>query len=318
LTAVVDVMATPTAAAAVTPTGLTQGEAEELRVLHGPNEIPRVVQPAWKMVLKQFVGPMAFAIEAAVVLAAVVASWTDFGMILLMLVANAAVGFHEERKSTAAMRELADRLAPTVSVNRGGEFVQLSVAELVPGDVIFLRGGSKVPADCHWLRGDALVLDNAALTGETRPVRRPAAGGTVAALRAGASADDEQRFTVREESGDVHDELYADQLALLPGADATAGVAISIGSRVSQVGCLAGGTVVQGEAYCKVDRTGTHTEMGRASGGGSPPGKGEFQRKIERAAGIYIGVSLIFVVILLVHSTQARGDKSAKARCPCF
>ena len=71
------------------------------------------------------------------------------------------------------MRELSAGLRPTVTCKRNGEFVQMSVSSLVPGDLVFLRGGCNTPADVHWVKGDDLQLDTSALTGESRPVKRP-------------------------------------------------------------------------------------------------------------------------------------------------
>merc|ERR1719195_1170726 len=112
-------------------------------------------------------------IELACILSLAVQSYDDFVVILCMLLANSILGFHEEYKATEAIRALSAELTPTVSVKRDGQFRQLDVSLLVPGDTVFIRGGDKVPADGHFVKGDDLSLDNAALTGESRLLKRP-------------------------------------------------------------------------------------------------------------------------------------------------
>jgi hypothetical protein len=70
---------------------------------------------------------------------------------------------------------------------------------------------------------------------------------------------------------------------------------------------------VSARSYCIVDRTGLHTEIGKASGDAKGPGKGEFQRKIEDAVGLYIGISLVLVVCMIIDSVVVRGQTSVES-----
>ena len=207
-------------------------------------------------------------IELACILAAAVGSWDDFAVILVMLLANAALGFREEFKATAAIRELAAGLKPTVSVKRDGQFRQIDVDLLVPGDLIFVRGGNKCPADCHFIKGDEISLDNSALTGETRLLKRPLKGCKIANIT--QDADGHSDFTVEQPDGNEQPGLFRDQIR--PSADGNGRCAV--GDSVEQIDLLAGGTIKQGEAYVMVDRTGLNTEIGKASGKVKGPGKG--------------------------------------------
>jgi H+-transporting ATPase len=111
-------------------------------------------------------------IEVAVILSGVVRHWPDFFIILLLLVANAAVGFWEERQAGNAIEALKAKLAVKARVKRDGKWVNPAARELVPGDVIRVRLGDIVPADARLLEGDPVEVDQSALTGESLPATR--------------------------------------------------------------------------------------------------------------------------------------------------
>ena len=140
-------------------TGLKQADAERLLKENGLNEIPQYIEPLWVMIVKQFTGPMPVMIEIAFIISAAIQDWKDFAVIGALLITNASLGFHEEYKATKAMRELADSLVPKVKVKRDGQVVEKDVTELVTGDVIFIRGGDKIPADCHFVEGKYKLIE---------------------------------------------------------------------------------------------------------------------------------------------------------------
>ena len=111
-------------------------------------------------------------IEAAVILSAVVRHWPDFCIILVLLVANAVVGFWEEHQAGNAIAALKAKLAIKARVRRDGKWITPAARELVPGDVIRLRLGDIVPADARLLEGDPVEVDQSALTGESLPATR--------------------------------------------------------------------------------------------------------------------------------------------------
>ena len=151
------------------PDGLTQSEAEKRLTRYGPNEIEEKKTNALLKFLKYFWGPIPWMIEVAVVLSGVVRHWPDFFIILVLLVANACVGFWEERQAGNAVEALKARLAIKARVRRDGKWITPAARDLVPGDVIRLRLGDIVPADARLLDGDELSLDQSALTGESLP-----------------------------------------------------------------------------------------------------------------------------------------------------
>ena len=154
------------------PNGLTQAEAAKRLTQYGPNEIEeKKTNPLLKF-LSYFWGPIPWMIEAAVILSAVVRHWPDFGIILLLLLANAMVGFWEERQAGNAIAALKAKLASKARVQRDGKWVNPPARELVPGDVIRMRLGDIVPADARLLDGDSVEVDQSALTGESLPATR--------------------------------------------------------------------------------------------------------------------------------------------------
>jgi H+-transporting ATPase len=151
------------------PDGLSDAEAKKRLAQYGPNEIAEKKTNALLKLLTYFWGPIPWMIEVAVVLSAVVGHWADFGIILLLLLANAAVGFWEERQAGNAIEALKARLAIKARVKRDGKWINPPARELVPGDAILLRLGDIVPADARLLEGDEISVDQSALTGESLP-----------------------------------------------------------------------------------------------------------------------------------------------------
>ncbi len=154
------------------PEGLSQAEAEKRLTQYGPNELEEKKTNPFLKFLTYFWGPIPWMIEAAVILSAVARHWPDFGIILVLLLANAVVGFWEERQAGNAIAALKANLAIKARVKRDGKWNTSAARELVPGDVIRLRLGDIVPADVRMLEGDPVEIDQSALTGESLPVTR--------------------------------------------------------------------------------------------------------------------------------------------------
>ncbi|PSB53443.1 plasma-membrane proton-efflux P-type ATPase [filamentous cyanobacterium Phorm 6] len=154
------------------PDGLRQAEAKKRLTENGPNEIEeKKTNPLLKF-LSYFWGPIPWMIEVAVILSGVVQHWADFFIILVLLLANAVVGFWEERQAGNAIEALKAKLATQTQVKRDGQWATIPARELVPGDVIRLRLGNIVPADARLLDGDSMSIDQSTLTGESLPATR--------------------------------------------------------------------------------------------------------------------------------------------------
>ena len=152
--------------------GLTQAEAQKRLTQYGPNEIAEKKTNELLKFLSYFWGPIPWMIEAAVILSAAARHWPDFGIILILLLANAAVGFWEEHQAGNAIAALKATLAIKATVKRDGEWITAAARDLVPGDVIRIRMGDIVPADARLLEGDPIEVDQSALTGESLPATR--------------------------------------------------------------------------------------------------------------------------------------------------
>jgi H+-transporting ATPase len=154
------------------PDGLTQSEAQKRLTQYGPNELEEKKTNMFFKFLTYFWGPIPWMIEIAVILSAVARHWPDFFIILVLLFANAIVGFLEERQAGNAIEALKAKLAIKARVKRDGKWVTSSARELVPGDIIRMRLGDIVPADARLLDGDEISVDQSALTGESLPAAR--------------------------------------------------------------------------------------------------------------------------------------------------
>ena len=156
-------------AAVVTPVGLTGAEALRRLSEFGPNAVTEAVPPRWRVFLAKFWSPIAWLLEAAIVLQIGLGKYVEAAVIAGLLLFNATLSFIQEGRANAALAALKKRLAPSALVRRDGEWVRLAASELVPGDATRLPLGALVPADATILSGSMLV-DQSMLTGESVPV----------------------------------------------------------------------------------------------------------------------------------------------------
>jgi H+-transporting ATPase len=150
--------------------GLAGNEAQQRLEKYGYNEIEEKKQSPVLKFLSYFWGPIPIMIIVAAVLSAVLRHWPDVGVILVLLLMNAVVGFREEYQADSAIAALKKQLALKAKVKRDGKWATIAARELVPGDIIRLRIGDVIPADSKLLEGDPVQVDQSALTGESLPV----------------------------------------------------------------------------------------------------------------------------------------------------
>ena len=224
-------------------TGLTESERVEALHKHGKNEVLLEPVSMVKLFVQQFVGVMQFILLVCAILSAAFDDWVDFGIILGLVTINGLLAFNEERASIKALDELTQSIESNLTVVRDGNSSVINVVELVPGDIILVVGGVKVPADIRFRKGDKLKVDTAALTGEPIPRVYP---------------------------GEHGDEI------------------------------LAGCTVVEGEGYCQVLRTGEETEIGKASKDVYEDKTAKvvslFEEKVMNVIYLVLGVGFCFVL----------------------
>jgi len=153
--------------------GLQSDEARSRLNQYGPNQLrERKGTSAWMRLLLQFHNPLIYVLLATAVVTAVLHHWVDTGVIVGVVVINAIIGFLQESKAEQAIESLKQMLAPSAIVLRDGKRASVPAAELVPGDVVLLQGGDKVPADLRLLQVKNLQVDEAPLTGESMPVEK--------------------------------------------------------------------------------------------------------------------------------------------------
>jgi len=150
------------------PDGLDNAEAAERLRSAGPNELAVAgPTPWWRVLLRQFVSPLIAILLVAAVVTAIQQHWVDSGAIFLILCINAALGFVQERKAESDVRALQSLSTPSCRVLRDGAERVIPGAEVVPGDVVLLESGERVPADLRLFVANALEIDESMLTGES-------------------------------------------------------------------------------------------------------------------------------------------------------
>ncbi|MEW6594568.1 MAG: cation-transporting P-type ATPase [Thermodesulfobacteriota bacterium] len=153
--------------------GLDRFSVEHRQKEYGPNRISTKREtPAFIRFLLQFHQPLIYILIASGVITAFLQEWVDSGVIFGVVLVNAVVGYIQESKAVNALAALARTMTAEATVVRGGERVRVSAEELVPGDIVLLQSGDKVPADLRLLRVRDLQVDEAALTGESLPVAK--------------------------------------------------------------------------------------------------------------------------------------------------
>lgn len=159
-----------------TPTGLTSAEAERRLAEHGPNTLPAGRRSRWWWrFLRQFHNMLLYVMMGAAVITAFLAHWVDTAVLFGAVVVNAVLGFVQEGRAETALDAIRAVLAPRARVHRDGVIVDIAAAELVPGDVVRVVSGDRVPADLRLIDVGDLRIDEAALTGESVPVHKTAA-----------------------------------------------------------------------------------------------------------------------------------------------
>ena len=156
--------------------GLDIFEVQHRQGRFGPNVLtPRRGKSPLARLLAQFANPLILILLASSVITAVVKGPVDAIIILVVVLLNAAIGYVQESKAEKAIEALAQAMSAEATVIRAGERLRLPAKALVPGDIVFLQAGDKVPAELRLLRSRDLQVAEAALTGESAPIRKDAA-----------------------------------------------------------------------------------------------------------------------------------------------
>ncbi len=153
--------------------GLTAEEVAIRYETYGWNELPvKPGKPAWLRFLLQFHQPLLYILLVAGAVKAFLGSWTNAGVIWGVTFINATIGYVQEAKAEGAIASLAKAVMTETIVVREGQALRIPSRDLVPGDIVLLASGDKVPADLRLLKTRNLQVDESALTGESVPVEK--------------------------------------------------------------------------------------------------------------------------------------------------
>jgi Ca2+-transporting ATPase len=154
-------------------TGLTNAEVLTRRQQYGENRLPaEKATPAWAILLSQFKSPLVYIILVAALVSLIAKELGDFAIIMAVVVIDVILGYVQEYQAQKTYTALKGLLKPTTTVLRDGGRCEVEVWELVPGDLVLLTAGEKVPGDGLVLESTKLTADEAILTGESEPVNK--------------------------------------------------------------------------------------------------------------------------------------------------
>ncbi|MDD3550610.1 MAG: HAD-IC family P-type ATPase, partial [Methanothrix soehngenii] len=153
--------------------GISSTQAKERLSQHGPNQLESPTKPSpLKIFIGKFKDYMVLVLIFAAIISFIAGETTNAYVILGIVVLVAIIGFVQEYKAEKAMEALREMVAPEADVIRDGQMSTIPAADLVPGDVVFLEAGDKVPADGRILEVTSLQVIESSLTGESMPVEK--------------------------------------------------------------------------------------------------------------------------------------------------
>ena len=156
-----------------TSKGLSTEEVSSRLIKYGPNRLPepKALSPLLRF-FYQFHNVLIYVLMAACAVTAMLEQWVDASVILAVVVINAVIGFVQEGKAEDALRAIRQMLSPNAMVMRDDRQITVQAEELVPGDVVMLQSGDKVPADLRLSRVKGLLIQESVLTGESMAVQK--------------------------------------------------------------------------------------------------------------------------------------------------
>ncbi len=153
--------------------GLSDAQVASRREKHGLNQLTaRGRRSEWVRFLMQFHAPLVYILLVATLVTAAMGEWVDAAVIFGVVLVNAIIGFFQESKAEKSIEALSRSVKTMAMVRRGGQKVEVASEELVPGDVVLLQSGDRVPADLRLTQVKDLQVDESMLTGESVPVAK--------------------------------------------------------------------------------------------------------------------------------------------------
>ncbi|MCC5856029.1 MAG: HAD-IC family P-type ATPase [Idiomarina sp.] len=153
--------------------GLTQAQVHARLSEYGENKLPeRRPEPTWQRLFRQFHNLLIYVLLVAASLAGILQEFIDMGVILAVVVVNVIIGFVQEGRAEKALRAIQGLLSSQATVVRDRRRQRINSTHLVPGDLVILEAGDRVPADLRLIKVRNLALQESALTGESMPVEK--------------------------------------------------------------------------------------------------------------------------------------------------
>ena len=153
------------------PQGLSLDEAKHRLQQYGSNTLPKVKQAGiFKVFIYQFASPLIYVLLAAAALSIIIEEWSDAGFIFAVLIINAIIGTAQEYSAQQAAAALQNLVKTHSRIFRAGDSYEIQSEELVPGDIVLLESGDRVPADMRLITENNLEIDESLLTGESSSV----------------------------------------------------------------------------------------------------------------------------------------------------
>ena len=160
--------------------GLSEEESTRRLSEYGPNQLPQKPPvPLFTIALRQFQSPLIYVLALAAIVSLAIGDAEDAAFISSVLVLNAVIGGYQEWKAEKSSHALRQLLQFRAYVHRDGEICEINAEEVVPGDVVWLESGNRMPADIRLFSAHGFEVDESLLTGESLPVLKdPAWSGT--------------------------------------------------------------------------------------------------------------------------------------------
>jgi Ca2+-transporting ATPase len=154
-------------------TGLTAAEAAQRLQKHGPNALAEAEpEPVWRRFLKQYKEYMQIVLVGAAVVSLLIGEYVTFGGLILLTLFNAWLGYRQEGKAEAAAAALGKMMKAVAKVRRDGDVNEVPADQIVPGDIVLVDAGDRVPADGRVIVAATLQIEEGALTGESVAVEK--------------------------------------------------------------------------------------------------------------------------------------------------
>ncbi|UAA40580.1 HAD-IC family P-type ATPase [Paraneptunicella aestuarii] len=259
--------------------GLSTQEAQQRLQQYGVNKLPDKAPPSAPVIfIRQFKSPFIYVLLAAAIVSYFLGQTINSFFILLVLFLNAFIGTIQEFSAAKAAEALKNMVPFHASVYRDGTIVRLPTEELVPGDLVQLVSGDKVPADIHLTRSKNLIVDESMLTGESQPQQKAASDPLQYEQQGGQSAE----YNSQDDSHPITERKDV---------------------------VFAGTIVTHGRCEGIVTDTGVNTEIGHIAHDvtGTEDTKPPLLLRLEKFT-VRITYSIVILIVILFLITLARGD----------